>query len=164
MARPGPELIGRLFDENAEALTLYARQWCRTAEDVVQEAFIALAKERVCPESVVGWLYRVVRNGAISSARGERRRQARETKVAASESVQWFSQADERLDGHQASALLAELEPDVREVVIARVWGGLTFDVIARLQSCSLTTAHRRFQAGLAQLHERLETHATVQP
>jgi DNA-directed RNA polymerase specialized sigma24 family protein len=56
-----------------------------------------------------------------------------------------------------AARLLAELEPDVRELIIARLWGGLTYEEAARLQGCSLTTAHRRYQAGLARLHERLE-------
>ena len=32
----GPELLGRLFDDHAAALVLYARQWCATPEDVVQ--------------------------------------------------------------------------------------------------------------------------------
>jgi RNA polymerase sigma-70 factor (ECF subfamily) len=40
---------------------------------------------------------------------------------------------------------------------VARLWGGLTFDQIARLQRCSLTTAHRRYHEGLTRLHERLE-------
>jgi len=43
-----------------------------------------------------------------------------------------------------------------REVIIARIWGGLTFAEIAELVNCSLPTAHRRFQAGLMQLRERL--------
>ena len=41
MGRVGPEILGRLFDEHAAALVLYARQWCESAEDVVQEAFLS---------------------------------------------------------------------------------------------------------------------------
>jgi predicted RNA polymerase sigma factor len=37
----------------------------RVAEDVVQEAFIRLVQQRPVPENVVGWWYRVVRNGRI---------------------------------------------------------------------------------------------------
>ena len=40
---------------------------------------------------------------------------------------------------------------------MARIWGGLSFEEIARVQGCSLTTAHRRYQAGIARLHRRLE-------
>ena len=38
--------------------------------------------------------------------------------------------------------------PESREAIVARLWGGLTFEEIARLQGCSLTTAHRRYQSG----------------
>ena len=48
-----------------------------------------------------------------------------------------------------------------REAIVARLWGGLTFEEVARLQGCSLTTAHRRYQAGLARLHARLESRWT---
>jgi RNA polymerase sigma-70 factor (ECF subfamily) len=155
MGAVGPELLGRLFGEHAAALVLYARQWCEAAEDVVQEAFLALARQRKGPDRVVPWLYRVVRNGALAAARAERRRRRREVRVAVGEA--WFASADDRLDAERAQELLSELDADLREVLVARLWGGLTFDEIARLQGCSLTTAHRRYQAGLERLQERLE-------
>ena len=73
----GPEILARLLDEQGAALTLYARQWCDAPEDVVQEAFVHLAYERPVPSNIVGWLYRVVRNGAISAARIRPARTAR---------------------------------------------------------------------------------------
>ncbi len=155
MGRMGPNLLASLFDSHAAALALYARQWCDGPEDIVQEAFVKLARQRPPPDRAVPWLYRVVRNGAIEASRGDRRRRRRETLASGRES--WFASADERIDAQDATRLLAELEPDVREVIVARVWGGLTFDEIARLQGCSLTTAHRRYQSGLSRLHERLE-------
>ena len=45
----GPELLGRLLDRHAAALELYARQLCDYPDDVVQEALIELAGQRVCP-------------------------------------------------------------------------------------------------------------------
>ncbi len=155
MGRMGPNLLASLFDAHAAALTLYARQWCEGPEDIVQEAFVKLARQRPPPDRAVSWLYRVVRNGAIGASRGDKRRRRRETLASGRES--WFASADERIDAEDATRLLADLEPGVREVIVARIWGGLTFDEIARLQGCSLTTAHRRYQAGLSRLHERLE-------
>ena len=64
MSGVGPELLGRLVDENAAALVLYARQWCSAPEDVVQEAFLKLAAQKPAPDNPVAWLYRVVRNAA----------------------------------------------------------------------------------------------------
>lgn len=77
-----PELLTRLLDEHGAALVLYAQQWCDTPEDVVQEAFLRLMREREPPGNVVGWLYRVVRNGAISASRAAGRRRRREAAVA----------------------------------------------------------------------------------
>ena len=49
----GPEQLGRFFDEHARALTLYARQWSDAPEDVVQDAFVSLARQRSVPDRVV---------------------------------------------------------------------------------------------------------------
>jgi len=157
MGSIGPELLGRLFDAHAAALRLYARQWCdgSDAEDVVQEAYLSLARQSSLPDQVAAWLHRVVRNTAISTARSRHRRHQREAQASSGEA--WFALVDDQIDARSATRLLAELELDCREVIVARLWGGLTFDQIARLQGCSLTTAHRRYQHGLAQLHERLE-------
>ncbi len=153
----GPEMLGRLFDSLAPALRLYVRQWCdgAAADDLVQEAFLSLARQPAVPDQVTAWLHRVVRNAAISAARSRSRRKKRE--AAASGSETWFSSVDEQLDAKHATRLLAELDPDCREVIVARIWGGLTFDQIAGLQGCSLTSAHRRYREGLSKLQARLE-------
>ncbi|HZT78720.1 MAG TPA: hypothetical protein VFA26_00740 [Gemmataceae bacterium] len=46
----GPEQLGRLIDQHAAALVLYARQWCAAPEDVVQEALVKLVRQRKPPE------------------------------------------------------------------------------------------------------------------
>ena len=153
----GPETLGRLFDAHAPALRLYARQWCEgaDADDAVQEAFVSLARQGALPDQVGAWLHRVVRNAAISASRGRKRRNQREAAVSTGEA--WFSSVDDQIDARSATRYLGELDEETREVIVARLWGGLTFDQIARLQGCSLTTAHRRYRGGLSRLHERLE-------
>lgn len=162
MERIAPEELGRLYREHAPALRLYARQWPDGDEDLVQDAFVKLAQQSPAPEQVLPWLYRVVRNGALAGGRGEARRRNREGRVSAPEV--WFAAADDRIDGREATRLLAELPLEQREVVVARIWGGLTFEEVARLADCSLPTAHRRYQAGLAALRERLEGRWTRTP
>jgi len=162
MGRIAPEILGRLFDEHAAALVLFARQWCDAPEDIVQDAFVALARQETEPDRTAAWLYRVVRNGAIAASRQTRRRRRREQRSAGRESApapggSWFAATDDRIDAQHATLLLADLDGETREVIVARLWGGLTFEEVARLQGCSLTTAHRRYQAGLARLQARLE-------
>jgi RNA polymerase sigma-70 factor (ECF subfamily) len=149
-----PEELGRLYREHAPALRLYARQWSSGDEDLVQDAFVKLVQQWPAPEQILPWLYRVIRNGALAANRGLQRRRRRESRVTTAEA--WFSEAEDSLDGREATRLLAELPLDQREVLVARIWGGLTFEEIARLAGCSLPTAHRRYQAGLVALRERL--------
>jgi RNA polymerase sigma-70 factor (ECF subfamily) len=155
MPRIAPEELGRLYRQHAPALRLYARQWPAGDEDLVQEAFVRLAQQSTAPQQVLPWLYRVVRNGALAAGRGEARRRRRQDRVRTPEA--WFAATEDHLDAQEATRLLAALPPDQREVVVARIWGGLTFEEIARVASCSLPTAHRRYQAGLTALRERLE-------
>lgn len=152
----GPELLGDLLTRHGAALELYARQWCRTPEDVVQHAFVQLARQRSVPEQVVTWLYRVVRNGAISAQRGEQRRQRHEA-AAAEAAASWFVAGDpSAIDATAATAALARLAADEREVIVAHLWGGLTFQEISAVSGLSASTAHRRYESGLRLLRDIL--------
>jgi RNA polymerase sigma factor (sigma-70 family) len=152
----GPELLGPLIDAHAAALVLYARQWCAAPEDVVQEAFLKLAAIDPPPRRLLPWLYAVVRNGALSAARSERRRRTYEGRAAA-RAPAWFVSAEPTgLDAATATAALAELPPEQREAIVAHLWGGLTFDEVAELTDTSAATAYRRYAAGLAALRDKL--------
>jgi RNA polymerase sigma-70 factor (ECF subfamily) len=150
-----PTSLARLYRQHAPALLLYARQWGGSAEDLVQNAFVRLTQQVPPPEHVLPWLYRVVRNEALATLRSAARRRRREQRASAPEA--WFTAAEDRLDVDEATRLLGETPLEYREVIVARLWGGLTFEEIARLLGCSLPTAHRRYHAGLALLRERLE-------
>jgi RNA polymerase sigma factor (sigma-70 family) len=157
MGRIGPEQLGRLFDAHAAALALYARQWCDgpEADDLVQDAF--LARQPAAPDQAGAWLHRVVRNAALTAGRSSRRRRSREEQAGRARAGPWFSKVDDQLDAREAASHLSTLDPECREAIVARLWGGLTFEQIAELQGCGLTTAHRRYTTGLARLLERLE-------
>jgi RNA polymerase sigma factor (sigma-70 family) len=149
-----PDDFARLLDRHGPPLILYARQWCDAPEDVVQEAFLKLASLRQPPRSVVPWLYRVVRNAALDARKATRRRQRRES---AARSARWFVELDvDGLDAASAVAALQRLPDDQREVIVARLWGGLSFEDIAEAAGCSASTAFRRYQAGLDALRKEL--------
>jgi DNA-directed RNA polymerase specialized sigma24 family protein len=100
------ELLSRLLDEHGAALVLYAQQWSRSREDVVQDAFIQLMKQRPPPLNAGGWLYRVVRNGAISRSRSQGRRTRLET-AAGAEREAWLKPRDDVIEGAATTKLLA---------------------------------------------------------
>jgi RNA polymerase sigma-70 factor (ECF subfamily) len=149
------EEFTRLMNAHAPPLILYARQWSSVPEDVVQEAFLKLVSLRQPPREIVAWLYRVVRNGAIDSGRTTRHRQQRETVVARPD--RWFLEdAVDGLDAEAAVAALHRLPIEQREVIVARLWGGLSFEEIAQVAGCSASTAFRRYTAGIDALRQEL--------
>ncbi len=142
-----------LIDRHAAALTLYARQWTGTPDDVVQAAFGKLAGLTTWPDDPAAWLFRVVRHAAIDAGKAARRRTRREQAVAKPEG--WFAPSDQ-LDAASAVAALDALPPEQQEVIVARLWGGRTLEEVAALAGCSVSTAHRRYEAGIQALRERL--------
>jgi RNA polymerase sigma factor (sigma-70 family) len=151
-----PADFARLVDRHAAPLVLYARQWCDEPEDVVQEALFKLVQQRRPPQDPVAWLYRVVRNGALDAAKMAKRRQRRES--AAARPVRWFVEPQvDGLDAAKAVAALERLPTEEREVIVARHWGGLSFEQIAIVAGCSASTAFRRYTAGVEELRKQLE-------
>ena len=150
-----PHELASLVDTHGPPLLLYARQWCHAPEDVVQDAFVKLVALREPPRDVVPWLYRVVRNGALDVGKTTRRRSRREQLVSRPE--RWFHEpAIEGLDAETAIAALQRLSDDQREVIVARIWGGLSFEQIAEVVGCSPSSAFRRFSAGIDFLRTEL--------
>ncbi|HEX3998002.1 MAG TPA: sigma-70 family RNA polymerase sigma factor [Pirellulales bacterium] len=150
-----PHDFARLLDDHCAALILYARQWCDSPEDIVQEAFLKLVAARRQPENAVAWLFRVVRNAAIDASRQSRRRQRRE--AAAARPDRWF--VEDETNGLTAGAAVNALQTlplDQREVIVARLWGGLGFEEIAEIAGCSQSTAFRRFSSGVEALRKEL--------
>ncbi|CAN5213690.1 N/A [soil metagenome] len=147
--------LATLIDTHAASLVLFARQWCVAPEDVVQDAFCKLTVQRKLPDDPVAWLYRVVRNRAMDVGKADRRRLRRES--AAAKPVRWFAEREvEGLDADLAVQSLECLTLEQREVIVARLWSGMTLEQIAAVVGCSVSSAHRRFEAGIVALRERL--------
>jgi RNA polymerase sigma-70 factor (ECF subfamily) len=150
--------IQELFASLSSALMLYARQWCKTPEDAVQEAFIDLANCPSEPVSPKAWLYTTTRRKALNIARAESRHrihlvQLIQQKNADRTSEYWLE--PNTLNGIAASEVLDGLdylEPPDREMIIAKVWGELTFEELAELMNCSPASAYRRYIDALNQL------------
>ena len=80
--------------------------------------------------------------------------------AATSEGREWFEPEMDMhpgvVDPELAADELRALPIEEREMIIAHLWGGLTFDQIAAMAGCSSSTAHRRYAQGLSTLRERL--------
>ena len=149
--------FAQLFAAHAARLVLYARQWLdrAAAEDVVQEVYLRLLAQRNAPDNVKAWLYRAVRNEAISQQRSSNRRRQREQRSA--ETEVWFEPDQATwIDGASAKAAMEAL-PDVqREIIVLRIWGQMTLKEIAQITGSSTSSVFDQYRAGLKALREAM--------
>jgi RNA polymerase sigma factor (sigma-70 family) len=142
----------------APTLVLYSRQWCASPEDAVQESLIELVKEMHVPPNPIAWLFHVVRFRSQNQARAQRRREHHE-QVAAALRTAWFesnSDPTSRFDGHELTTALVRLESLDREIVIARIWGQLSWSEVSELVDRPISTLHRRYTQALHELRKNL--------
>jgi RNA polymerase sigma-70 factor (ECF subfamily) len=154
--------LAKLIDNHAGSLQLWTGSRCASGEDVVQEAFCKLAVHEPTPENPVAWLYRVCRNLAekqrISDVRRRRREQAcAQAEVAASTTI-------DPSDVAETVAAVETLEEQLREVLVARLWGQLSLEEVAKLCGISTTTAFRRYQAAIQSLRAKLAPKCEERP
>lgn len=123
------------------------------AEDVVQEAFVALLALEEQPGNPEAYAYRAVRNRALNYKRGLWRRVAREF-----ESARWFEQAPEVSDAERAAMrAMEQLPPEQREVIVLKIWSEQTFEQIGSLLELSPNTVAGRYRYGMEKLRARLK-------
>jgi RNA polymerase sigma-70 factor (ECF subfamily) len=151
-----------LLDRHGPALLLFARQWSATrvdAEDAVQQGFCRFWASRRRARDELAYLYACVRSAAMELGRGQRRRANREHASSRDEGTSAFAPAAaveraERLAAIEAA--LNQLPADQREVVVLKIWGGLTFAQIAEAIAISPNTAASRYRYALLRLEQEL--------
>lgn len=153
------EQLARWFDAYSKGLMLYARHWLSDdlAQDAVQNAFARLMGQWQAPRDVQAWLFRTVRNDAITRLRRQQR-QSRHGRLILAHRQMWFeSRADDLIDARTAQDILMTLPPAQREIVVLRIWGQLSLKQIGRIVGSPLTTVHSRYKAALAAIKERMQ-------
>ena len=154
-----PEQLARWFDMYSDKLMLYARHWLPDdlAQDAVQNAFARLMGQLHQVRDVQAWLFRTVRNDAVTRLRRQERR-SRHSRLISGQQPIWFeSRPEDLIDAHTAQEILMTLPPAQREVVVLRIWGQLSLKQIGRIVGSSVTTVHSRYQAALAAIKERMQ-------
>ena len=154
------------YDAYSDALTLYARHWVGrdAAQDVVQGAFMKLMSQTLAPTDVKAWLFRTVRNEAVTRLRRRQCRRRHDRQLSA-EQPPWFeAQPDDLIDGRKAQQVLMTLPEAQREVVLLRIWGQLSLKQISAVVACPLTTVHSRYKAALAAIKDRMQQSCKMKP
>jgi len=148
------------LDQHIAALILFARQWVplrADAEDVVQEAFIRFWRSRHRVSDPTSYFYACVKHLALDWQRQRQRRARREEAAARSEAITFFAGPVEESERRAAiEAALRNLPESQREVLVMRIWGGLSFPQIATALRITDNTAKSRYRYALAKLSEQL--------
>lgn len=152
-----------LFEECGPALVLFATQWTESrsdAEDAVQDAFVRFWRSgRHRAEDPRPYLFACVKKSALDLRRGRLRRRRREERAGRERSDEqslFESSADRDEWRAAAEAAMGRLPAEQREVVVLKIWGGLTFPQIGEAVGISPNTAASRHRYALEALRRFL--------
>ena len=152
------EQLSYWYDTYGAQLVLYARgqlDWAN-AEDVVQEVFVQLMGQRRRPDNVRAWLFRAVRNAAVSQLRRRARWKKLNDRLTA-ERTSWFeSHPDDLIDARMAQTILESLPLEQREVVLLRIWGQMTLKEVAKITDRPISTVHSRYKSALEAIKKKM--------
>ena len=184
MTRTDEELVARATAGDVDAFNQLVTRWERPiyalayrtlgreedARDVVQEAFLRAyrgLKGFKGQAKFSSWLYRIT----LNLCRDWIRRERRTPLVAVPEGTDVADLADQRMaptesvedlvsrrEMSQAVAkAMAELPDEQRTAIMLKEYHGLTFQEIAEMLDCPLSTVKTRLYQGLSVLRRRLE-------
>lgn len=165
VARGSAAAFELVYDRHSGAAFSLAYRMCgqrATAEEVLQEAFLALwrtgARYDRTRGSVRNWILRIVHNRAVDALR---RSVVRERDVLHDEgTVERVPDGGERTDeqvlraeqARELRGLLLELPPEQRRIIELAYFGGFTHTEISTMLQLPVGTVKGRMRLGLAKL------------
>ena len=138
---------------------LYMVQSEEDAYDIAQESFLKFIKYGTSyhHQNLKGYLLTIARNLRLDYFRDKK---GTETPVGWEELDKIpkpRNQIKETEDIIYLQNLLKALSPDIREVVVLRMYEEMKFKDIAGMMGCSVSTAKSRFRLGISQLKRMME-------
>ena len=138
---------------------LYMVQSEEDAYDIAQESFLKFIKYGTFyhHQNLKGYLLMIARNLCFDYFRDKK---VTETSVGWEELDKIpkpGNQIKETEDIIYLQNLLKALSPDIREVVVLRMYEEMKFKDIAGMMGCSVSTAKSRFRLGISQLKRMME-------
>ena len=144
--------------EHGPKLLLFARTQARSeadAEDLLQEAIVEAARKSEGATPDLPLVFATLRRRAIDLARSTDRRSAREEAVMEEVEETWLDDAVEKRETAQMiDRALKRMPEKFREVVMLKIWSGLTFAEVAETLNIPLNTAASRYRYGLEVLRQ----------
>jgi len=142
-----------------------------TAEDIVQEAFLAVWRRsssfKADRGSARAWLMSIVHNASIDRRRGRHRRELTDVPLddlafkLETDAEDTFAVVSERIEAEHVRAALGGLPAEQREVIELAYFGGLTQQEIATRTGTPLGTVKSRMRLGLHKMRTLLGSSLT---
>jgi len=156
-----PERFTELYDLYADRIYRFAYYRSRhreTAEDLTSQTFIK-ALEKISsfnPEkgNFGVWIYRIARNTVYDHFRSDKATSELNEDLAAPSTVERDTENKILLD--KVETYLGKLDPKHRELVILRVWDGLTFSEIAQITGKSEAASKMAYSRIMARLNQEV--------
>ncbi len=173
MMSDAPQAWTTWMAEHGPALILLARQWAgrhADAEDIVQDGFVRFWGHRSGVRDPAAYLYVCVRNAALDWIRKKRKLPldlaGSEVDGAHHRSAEpWFEPAELPVEQEYRRAVLERalmaLPIEQRQVVVMKIWGGLTFAALGQVLEISPNTAASRYRYALESLRAKLASALT---
>lgn len=158
LAADDPAVLDVLWSEYADRLLAFAASILRShadAEEVLQQVFLKAARDRrrlAKARSLKAYLFAMARNEAVAMLR------RRKHWVEAPPEDAWLvpsPDAQPALSADEAARLLGSLPAPQREVIVLKIYRGMTFLEIADALGLSINTAASRYRYGLQRLREQ---------
>lgn len=153
--------LARLYDFTASRLLRYALALTRNQEDAEDALQAAMVRMTLRPKALAGadhpWPYflKVVRNEALKILR--KKRSVRSLADVAQIGIADECVLDRQEANAQVQAAIAKLPPAQAEVVVLKIWEGMTFLEIAEVLGESPNTAASRYRYALEKLTHALQ-------
>ena len=120
------------------------------AEDALQSVFARLAaRDLIGVEDVRAYLLRAIRNECMTCRRVQ-------TRTKALPLVE-DKPGEETSDADDVNAALAQLRPELRELVVLKTYNDMTFEAVAQVLAISEKTARNRYKKALARLRKLMD-------
>lgn len=159
-------LLDRVYREHRQGLFTLALSLTRqvqAAEDAVQEAFARLCRRDRLPEGdPIAYVFATVRNAAIDWLRGPRRREKTNDAIFESTPTEPTPSPLQSVVAGERDRLVREaverLPDEQREVLVMKLYAGLTFQQIASAMDEPLSTVSSRYQRAIEKLRTQVES------
>jgi RNA polymerase sigma-70 factor (ECF subfamily) len=157
------ESFGLLYDKYIGKIykfVYYKTNHRETAEDIVSQVFLKAVDKikdfQINKGTFQAWLYRIARNAVIDHYRSQKYDENVDDWWGLSDSSDIERDADFKIKLEEVDEYLKKLSPEHREIIIMRVWQGLSYAEIAAVTGKTEASCKMMFSRSINKLRSEV--------